>query len=262
MESGVSVDDFPTAGNPDGAAGDPVALPPVAPGIALWWCPLARTDAAMAHLARWLSPAEHERAARFGTAALRRRWIAGRGTLRLLLGRALGLDPGAIALARGERGRPRLADDSLGVDFNVSHTLAVALVAVARGLPSATRIGVDIEHQDRGVGADRLATKFLTPREHATLDPLDADARRQRFLHHWTCKEAMSKATGDGLAAPFGRLDVDVDAGPRLLAGPPPYDPPAWALHAARVPAGYVATLAVWSGAPPPSDPARAPNSV
>ena len=262
MESGVSVDDFPTAGNPDLAPGDPIALPPVAPGIALWWCPLERTDAEMARLSAWLSPAEHERAARFGTAALQRRWIAGRGALRLLLARTVGIDPGDVALARGTRGRPQLVDASLGGDFNVSHTLAVALVAVARGLPSATRIGVDIEHQDRGVGADRLAPKFLTPREHATLDPLAADARRQRFLRHWTCKEAMSKATGDGLAAPFGRIDVDIDAGPRLLDGPPPYAPPAWALHAARVPGGYFATVAVWSGGRAAPEPDSAANSV
>ncbi|MEP7183187.1 MAG: 4'-phosphopantetheinyl transferase superfamily protein [Betaproteobacteria bacterium] len=258
----MSVDDFPIAGNPAGASTEPVALSPVAAGIALWWCELTRSDAEMTRLAEWLSPSEHARAARFGTAALRRRWTAGRGTLRLLLARTIGVAPDAVALARGVRGRPQLADASLGVDFNVSNTLSVALVAIARGLPAPTRIGVDIEHEDRAVGTDRLATKFLTPREHATLDPLAAEARRQRFLRHWTCKEAMSKATGEGLAAPFGRLDIDVDAGPCVVAGPPPYDPQAWTLHAVDVPEGFLATIAVWHGGPalPPTD--AAANSV
>jgi phosphopantetheinyl transferase len=51
-----------------------------------------------------------------------------------------------------------------------------------------------VERADRDVGADRLALKFLTARERATLEGRDADERRRRFLHYWTCKEAMSKA--------------------------------------------------------------------
>lgn len=244
----MSVDDLSTAGNQHGVPGDPFCLRPVATGIALWWCDLAPPDETAVRLLEGLSAAEHERAARFGTDALRRRWMIGRGTLRQLLGRTLGVAPDSVVLRRGTRGRPQLADASLRVDFNVSHTRGVALIAIARGLPPATRIGIDIEHSDRGVGADRLAAKFLTSRERATIEPLDAAARRHRFLHHWTCKEAMSKATGDGLAAPFGRLDIDIDGGPRLVAGPPPYDPPAWTLHAVETPEGYLATLAIWNG--------------
>jgi len=244
----VSADDLGTAENQRRTPGDPFPLRPVAPGIALWWCDLAPPDETAARLLEGLSAAEHERAARFGTDALRRRWMIGRGTLRQLLGRTLGVAPDTVVLRRGTHGRPQLADASLRLDFNVSHTCGVALIAIARGLAPTTRIGIDIEHADRGAGADRLAAKFLTSRERATIEPLDADARRQRFLQYWTCKEAMSKATGDGLAAPFGRLDIDVGDGLRLVAGPPPYDPPAWTLHAVEAPEGYLATLAIWNG--------------
>ena len=51
------------------------------------------------------------RAARFGTDALRQRWMAGRGALRTVLGRTLGIDPADVAIARGVRGRPELADE-------------------------------------------------------------------------------------------------------------------------------------------------------
>ena len=97
-----------------------------------------------------------------------------------------------------------------GIDFNVSHTRDVALLAIARDLPPGTRIGVDIERADREVGVDRLARKFLTARERQSLAHLALAERRTRFVHYWTCKEAMSKATGDGLAAPFGRIDVEL----------------------------------------------------
>lgn len=228
---------------------EPLPLPPLVQGIALWWCDLAHHTDATEDLGACLSPAEHARAARFGTAELRRRWIAGRATLRRLLGTTLGVTPAEVPIQRGPRGRPRLADDCLRIDFNVSNTRWVALIGIACDLPNGTRIGVDVEHEERVVGADRLALKFLTARERATLEGQSADERRRRFLHFWTCKEAMSKATGDGLAAPFRRLDVELGAPPRLLDGPPPYDPARWALRSPAVPDGYCATLAVWDGA-------------
>jgi hypothetical protein len=55
----------------------------------------------------------------------------------------------------------------------------------------------------------------------------------------------MSKATADGLIAPFRDLDVDVDA-PRLVAGPPPYDPRRWQLFAVDFASGFYAALALW----------------
>jgi 4'-phosphopantetheinyl transferase len=180
---------------------------------------------------------------------LRSRWIAGRVALRTVLGHTLGVDPAAVAIRRGVRGRPELADAGSGIDFNVSHTRGVALIAVARGLAEGVRVGVDIEHREREVGADRLARKFLAPREQATLADLPPDVRRQRFLRHWTCKEAMSKATGDGLAAPFRRLDVEISDPPRVLDGPPPYVPVDWSLAYAEVPAEWLATVALWRGA-------------
>ncbi len=228
----------------------PRELPPLASGVTLWWCELERTAEDLAGIAALLSQAELARAARFGTTALRERWIAGRGALRVVLGRTLGIDAADVALRRGVRGRPELADDPARVDFNVSHTRGVALVAIARDLPGRTRVGVDIEHRDREVGADQLARKFLTPGEQATLADLPPALGRQRFLRYWTCKEAMSKATGDGLIAPFRQLDVDLANPPRLRAGPPPYLPGDWSLHFADVPAAWLATVAIWRASP------------
>jgi len=217
--------------------------------VHLWWCGLERRTDEFDSIASLLSPAESARAERFGTDALKVRWIAGRAALRVVLGRTLGVDPAAVAIRRGLRGRPELADAGSGIDFNVSHTRGVALIAIARDLGEGTRIGVDIEHRDREIGADRLARKFLTPREQAILADFAPDMRRQRFLRHWTCKEAMSKATGDGLAAPFRRLDVEISDAPRLVEGPPPYLPVHWSLFYAEVPDEWLATVALWRGA-------------
>ena len=225
---------------------NPRAIASVADGIALWWCALDRTPDETGRLAAWLSPAETARAARFGSELLRRRWIAGRASLRFVLGDLLGVAPDAVPIRRGNRGRPELANAGIAVDFNISHTRDVALIGISVGDPSRTRVGVDVEHCERRVGADRLARKFLTAHEQAAIAELPPDGRRLRFLRYWTCKEAMSKATGDGLIAPFKRLEVELDPRPRLTDGPPPYTPAAWELHAADAPHDYLATVALW----------------
>ena len=232
----MSVDDFSDPGNAPTALASPLA------GVELWWKTLAASDEEFARLSGWLSTAEHARAARFGREYLRRRYIIGRASLRWVLGHTLGMARAAVPIVRGERGRPKL-DGIDGIDFNISHTEDVSLIGVAR----EGRIGVDVERVDREVNADGLARKFLTPAEQATLAHLSADERRVRFLRYWTCKEAMSKATGDGLGAPFREMEVSLDAPLSLAGGPAPYEPARWRLEEVDVTTGYLATAAAWS---------------
>ncbi|HTR57806.1 MAG TPA: 4'-phosphopantetheinyl transferase superfamily protein [Casimicrobiaceae bacterium] len=209
----------------------------------MWFVALTVSDDEFARIADWLSAAEHARAARFGREYLRRRYVIGRASLRWALGRTLSLAPAAVPIVRGERGRPRL-DGIDGIDFNVSHTGDVALIGIAR---DGSRIGVDIERADRRVNADGLARKFLTPAERTTLASLSADERRARFVRYWTCKEALSKATGDALSAPFREIEITLGERIALARGPTKYAPSRWHLHAADVPHEYLATLALSS---------------
>jgi 4'-phosphopantetheinyl transferase len=250
MENGVSVDDFLHPRNLDSAHANRtiVALPQVAAGLELWWVALERPANEVAQLALTLSAEERARALRFGTEALRQRWIAGRGSLRVLLGHALAVAPAAVNLVRGRRGRPQVAGPAR-LDFNVSHTRGMALIGIADALPAGMRIGVDVEHGERHVNADGLSRKFLTERERNALAPLSDDPRRRAFLRLWTCKEAMSKATGDALSAPFRHLDVATEGGLSLVKGPPPYVPKDWRLHPVAMPDGFLATVAIWQSA-------------
>ncbi|HMA30297.1 MAG TPA: 4'-phosphopantetheinyl transferase superfamily protein [Casimicrobiaceae bacterium] len=229
------------AGNSDDRETAAVPLPAPEAGVGLWWCALAAPPARMELLEGWLSAAEIARADRFGSTALREHYVVGRASLRGILGSLLAMAPKDVPIVRGDRGRPQLGIAS-GLDFNVSHTDAVALIGATRGL----RIGVDVERLDRTINVPGIARKFLTEAERRALAGLDADSARRRVLRLWTCKEAMSKATGDALSAPFGCLDVALDDHPRLCAGPAPYEPPRWMLRSAAVPADYVATVALW----------------
>jgi 4'-phosphopantetheinyl transferase len=238
----LSLDENDERGN---AREDAPALVPLAapwPGIRLWWCDLRADGARLRRCEALLSEAEHARGARFGTRALRDRYVVGRASLRIVLGEMLGVAPENVPIVRGLRGRPTLGDGA-HLDFNVSHTGDVALLGVFEGL---ARIGVDVERSDRIVNVAGLARKFLTERERAALGTLDADGMRRRVLTLWTCKEAMSKATGDALSAPFSRLDVDLRGGPRLVDGPAPYQPSCFELRRAAVPSGHIGTVALW----------------
>jgi 4'-phosphopantetheinyl transferase len=219
------------------------ALAAPAPGVAAWMCSLTRPPEEIAILARLLSPAESARAARFGLASLRDRYVVGRATLRMLLGERLGVAPERIEIARGRRGRPFVADGD-GLDFNVSHTGDVALF----GITQQQRIGVDVERRDRSLNVDGVARKFMTAAEQAALAALAPDERRRTLLRLWTCKEAMSKATGDALSAPFRHIGIDTGPPLRGVEGPPPYAPADWRLVAVGTPAEYLATVALWRG--------------
>jgi 4'-phosphopantetheinyl transferase len=226
---------------PGNGAARPVPLGSPTELVELWWCALAVDDASLHELSSWLSPAEHARARRYSRPALARRYVAGRAALRWILARETNVAPRNVAIDRGVRGRPFAAG---APDFNVSNTAGVALIGVCRD--ATARIGVDVEHHERRVDHARLSRKFLTADERHDLEPLDDDARRRAFLRLWTCKEAMSKATGDALRAPMGRMRVARTPELHLADGPPPYVPAAWRLYAADVPAPFLATFALW----------------
>jgi len=238
----LSLEENGASGNPAPAPSGIQRLTPPSPPIELWWCSLEPLPARLDAFARSLSTAERARAARFGTPELRERYVMGRGSLRAILAGELGTDAAAVDIVRGERGRPQLAGTP-SLDFNVSHTDGVAIVGIVR----SGRIGVDIERLDRTINVEGIARKFMTANERAAIAGQDADAGRRHLLTLWTCKEAMSKATGDALTAPFGSIDVTLDAERTLRSGPSPYHPDGWSLHGAVVPPDYVATIALWN---------------
>ena len=144
---------------------------------------------------------------------LRRRWIAGRTMLRSLLGQLArdSIPPGSIAARRS-----RTASARRRVDGRFQRLAYGRHCAHRDRHRHPGRNAYRYRHRARGPPRQRdgLARKFLTRRERAEIAPLTSDIRRKRFLRLWTCKEAMSKATGDALSAPFRYIDVTLDGRP------------------------------------------------
>jgi 4'-phosphopantetheinyl transferase len=171
--------------------------PPPAPGeIHVWRIDLAGATSPAAE--SLLCADERERAGRLLIKRKHAQFIAGRSTLRKVLGQYLGIAPQALVFTYGPHGKPELAreESAAGHTFNFSHSEDLALLAVAH----AGAIGIDIEHRRRNISVTSFARHILSESETADLARLPAEQHQQAVLTAWTRKEAYLKALGVGLS--------------------------------------------------------------
>lgn len=107
----------------------------------------------------------------------------------------------------GAHGKP-VVPDVPGIDFNISHSGTDVLVAFARQQP----LGIDIESLDRPrTTIDGIAERFFAKAEAAALARLPALIRQRAFIALWTHKEAILKATGEGIGSGLDRVEFSID---------------------------------------------------
>jgi 4'-phosphopantetheinyl transferase len=158
-----------------------------------------------------LDPIETGRRAQLREVGDRDRYGLAAALLRTVVGRRTAVDPGKVVVDRtceicgGPHGRPRLAKP--GLETSISHS--ADLVAVA--LTNAGPVGVDVEVVAER-GWEPLVPLVCTPDEassvHTSVD----------FFTCWTRKEAILKATGEGLRRPMTELTIGgPQAAPALL---------------------------------------------
>lgn len=139
--------------------------------------------------------AERDRASRFHRRDDGDRYLAAHGALRLLLASYLTCDPLGIRFAVTENGKPFLEDERL--QFNLSHSGDLALIAVAW----SRQVGVDVEQLRAMPDLKSVAARVCTPGELQSLAGLAEPQRERAFFAMWTRKEALAKATGEGIGA-------------------------------------------------------------
>ena len=227
--------------------------------VDVWWA--RRQDASDRHASlldqtergRWLAYRRDEDRARF---------LAGCALAKTVLARYTGLRPADVRFDRtcgqcGEpHGKPVIEDGAIeggaieggAIEHSVAHSGDLVAVAIAR-----TAVGVDVEQLDgrrHPLGGDgdpeALARLVLSAAEQAALAAVPPAGRARAFLVAWTRKEAVTKATGDGLRAAFSDVVVAADAGaPRLVSWPYSRSPHSVSLLDLDADPGYVAALAV-----------------
>jgi len=200
----------------------------------LWVFPLDPREP-LAGLEAMLAPDERIRAGRFVHATDRERFITGRGLLRVILASYLEAAPASLVIAAGPNGKPQLDEQRAPLHFNLSHSGAIAALAVT----PACEVGIDIE-QVRPIETG-FAERFYSKAENAELATLPQAEHLVGLFRCWSRKEAILKAQGVGLLGDFKSFDVEIGdvARPHVagLNGP-------WSLVAFTPAPGYVGALA------------------
>ncbi len=169
--------------------------PALLPGQLHLWRIDAGREATAAALMPILAPEERQRADQFRLQSHRHRYLVTQSGLRTILASYLGADPAHLPVARGPHGKPYLQGQSTPLQFNLTTSDDLALLAITLD----QEIGIDCEQVRPRVRLEALAAKMLLPEECAPLQGLPEEEQLLRFHQAWTRLEAQVKATGLGL---------------------------------------------------------------
>lgn len=161
-----------------------------ASGIDLWSVSISDNLSSLAELSGIVKQDEMERASRFYQQKDKDRHIISRAALRCILGRYTDKAPGDLEFELGLNKKPFLKNNVAGIHFNISHSKNRLLLAV-----SWSAIGVDVEFVNPDFKFKILEDNFSSE-EVAYIDETDS---LNRFYKIWTRKEAITKATAQGL---------------------------------------------------------------
>ena len=201
-----------------------------------------------AALSPYLNASEFERLAAFRQPQDRWRHALARAGLKRLLAQVLGVEPLALEIQAGHRGKPYLAPSAAvppPPQFNGSHSGNLVLLA----LHPSQAVGVDTERLDRHLDQHRLGPRLLSTQQRAALETMPTDHQRAFLLRQWCRLEAQLKCSGEGLA------------GLEALRLAQDYRPPRSNLVDLALPAGYCGALA-WAQPASPAQPLMRSNSA
>jgi 4'-phosphopantetheinyl transferase len=172
----------------------PVEMPELqSQSIHIWLVRLDTSYNNYSELIPVLSKDEQRRINRFGSDKALKQFVITRACLRKILGHYLKVQPEQIIFEYNKRGKPFIP--RRGLQFNVSHSKDIALVAVT----PAANIGIDVEFVRKGVNYEGIARRFFTSHEQQFLSTIPCEQRVEAFYRCWTKKEAFAKAIGGGL---------------------------------------------------------------
>ena len=212
-----------------------MALPQ--PRCTVWWAAPVPPEAAP-ELVGLLDAHERGRLDRLRRPADRARYLAAHALARLVLAGGSHEASAALVFDRtcrcGEpHGKPTLPG---GPGFSLSH--AGLLVGVAVRVDAA--VGLDVEQVRDLADLEGMTAHVHSPVERSRDGLPDRDA----FFRTWTRKEALVKATGDGLATPMTGITLAAHrAAVEQWVGPGAPEEPLW-LHDLEPAPGHLAAVA------------------
>jgi 4'-phosphopantetheinyl transferase len=198
--------------------------------VDVWW---ARRDNASSSLVNLLDETERQRWQAYRREEDRDRFLVGCAVAKAAVAQVTGADPVQVRFDRTcpQCGKPHGKPSTKGAEFSVSHSGGKIVVAVTESVP----VGVDVEEIRETRDSAALAAYVLAETESS-----------DGFFTTWARKEAVTKATGDGLRVPFREVVVTApSAAPGLVSWPYPLPPSTVTLFDLDPGPGYAAALAV-----------------
>jgi 4'-phosphopantetheinyl transferase len=153
-----------------------------------------------------LSNEERAVAARFKAADRAASYVFYRATVRQCLACYLNAAPQQVKLERSATGKPMWLDtvDGHRLAISITHRDERGLLAVA----ALEAVGIDLECVDPKANYDAIARQASSEEELRHYEQAERAARPPLLLRTWTAKEAVLKASGEGLGRPLGELEV------------------------------------------------------
>ena len=180
--------------------------------VHVWRAKLDHPDRLLDKLSSVLSPDEKERANRFQYDRDKRRFIASRAILRIILSRYSGVNARRLDFEYGTHGKPSLkrrTDIMIPLCFSSSRSHNLSLFAVTLN----QEIGIDTEYIRPVSYRDEIVNRYFTTGERIIYSRLAPDQKQPAFFNGWTRKEAYLKAIGVGLNQPLRTVEVSLEPG-------------------------------------------------
>jgi 4'-phosphopantetheinyl transferase len=176
--------------------------------VHLWCISLTGSSQKITEMTDIISQEERDQAKRFHAQSSRVGFILGRGSLRMLLGDYIDINPSNMQFQYSVAGKPRLINDSNDADiqFNYSQSGNLGLISITKD----RCIGVDIEKIREDFDFKPIAMRFFTTYELSNLFRLPEREQRSGFFRLWTAKEAYLKAIGVGLSSSLSQFDIEL----------------------------------------------------
>jgi 4'-phosphopantetheinyl transferase len=148
-------------------------------------------------VSEFLSKRERDKSSRFSDPADSRRYVLRHGMMRYILGEYTGSEPELLPLVEDMNGKPGLDPKSefREFSFSLSHTNQI----VSLGVMKNYRIGIDIVKTDPGYPIYEICDYLFTSAEKEFMRGIEPAQRNQMFFRIWALKEAIVKATGEGI---------------------------------------------------------------
>lgn len=209
----------------------------------IFWAAPVEPDSAP-HLVHLLDAHERERMAAFRRPGDAGRYLAAHALTRIVLGDTVGAPAGALAFDRTcrcgqQHGKPVLPGAGAPA-FSFTHSGVLVGVAVY-----ASPVGIDVEEIRPLSDLAAMAGHACSPTELAA----GAGATEEAFFSVWTRKEAVLKATADGLSVPMSSVTLGPERVQEWTGDAAP-GAPMW-VHESAPADGYLAAVAGFGNTPP-----------